>query len=91
MRKAERLAIFQRDDNRCSYCGIRYQEIRYYDDAPSWCGGPRWVANLHIDHVVPKRRGGTDDPSNLVAACADCNLAKYNRTPLEWLAGESRG
>ena len=31
---------------------------------------------LTIDHVVPVALGGTDDPSNLVAACQDCNYGK---------------
>jgi len=29
-----------------------------------------------IDHIVPKARGGTDAPSNLVLACATCNHVK---------------
>lgn len=33
----------------------------------------------HVDHIVPKSRGGTDDDSNLRAACADCNLKRGNR------------
>jgi 5-methylcytosine-specific restriction protein A len=28
------------------------------------------------DHVIPKVRGGNDDPSNLVAACRHCNGLK---------------
>lgn len=36
------------------------------------CGRP---AN-HVDHVIPKARGGTDHPSNLQALCASCNLEK---------------
>jgi 5-methylcytosine-specific restriction protein A len=31
------------------------------------------------DHVIPKARGGTDDPSNLAAACRSCNSAKRDR------------
>jgi hypothetical protein len=31
---------------------------------------------MTIDHVQPKALGGTDEPSNLVAACADCNGGK---------------
>jgi hypothetical protein len=31
---------------------------------------------LHVDHVTPVALGGTDDPSNLVTACADCNSGK---------------
>ena len=30
----------------------------------------------HVDHIRPRRLGGTDSPVNLVAACARCNLRK---------------
>lgn len=33
-----------------------------------------------VDHVVPKSRGGTDDPSNLVACCGPCNKAKSDKS-----------
>jgi len=41
-----------------------------------WCGGP---ANT-VDHVTPKAHGGSDDPSNLVAACLRCNSSRGGRT-----------
>jgi len=31
---------------------------------------------LTVDHIVAVSRGGTDDESNLVAACFDCNIGK---------------
>jgi 5-methylcytosine-specific restriction endonuclease McrA len=31
---------------------------------------------LEVDHVVPLYKGGTNDDSNLVAACHDCNHSK---------------
>ena len=37
-----------------------------------YCGAPATTA----DHVVPKSRGGPDDPSNLVASCTPCNESK---------------
>jgi hypothetical protein len=36
---------------------------------------------LTVDHVVPVALGGTDDPSNLVAACKDCNAGKSSSSP----------
>lgn len=36
----------------------------------------------HVDHVVPRSRGGTDDPANLRASCPTCNMRRgYGRTP----------
>jgi 5-methylcytosine-specific restriction protein A len=29
-----------------------------------------------VDHIVPKARGGTDDPENLQAICRKCHQAK---------------
>jgi predicted DNA-binding transcriptional regulator AlpA len=37
-----------------------------------YCGEP---AN-QVDHVIPSHQGGSDLPSNLVAACARCNHLK---------------
>jgi len=31
---------------------------------------------LQIEHVIPKKHDGTDEPENLALACIDCNLAK---------------
>lgn len=41
----------------------------------------------HVDHVVPLSRGGSNDISNLVIACASCNLKKNNKLPHEWGEG----
>lgn len=40
-----------------------------------YCGGPATV----VDHVIGLARGGSDDPSNLVAACVQCNEIKRRR------------
>ncbi|UGT65285.1 HNH endonuclease [Nocardia gipuzkoensis] len=36
---------------------------------------------LTVDHVVPVALGGSDDPSNLAAACKDCNAGKTSTSP----------
>src|SRR5512139_1630422 len=38
---------------------------------------------LRVDHVTPVALGGTDDPTNLVAACQDCNAGKSSTSPDE--------
>lgn len=37
-----------------------------------YCGGLATAA----DHIVPQCDGGTDEPSNLTAACKPCNSSK---------------
>lgn len=46
-----------------------------------YCGKQADERPLHIDHIVPVAKGGTNDEQNLVTACADCNLGKADRSP----------
>ncbi len=34
---------------------------------------------LHVDHIYPKSKGGKDIPTNLITACAKCNLKKSDK------------
>jgi 5-methylcytosine-specific restriction endonuclease McrA len=34
----------------------------------------------HVDHVVPRKYGGTDELANLRAACRRCNLRRGDGT-----------
>ena len=48
----------------------------------SWCylcGSDVLMGGLHLDHIIPVARGGTNDASNLAVSCADCNMAKGDR------------
>ena len=38
--------------------------------------GPRLIPARHVDHVVPRADGGTDDEENLQALCATCHARK---------------
>lgn len=55
-----RFEVLRRDDFTCNYCGAR---------------GPEG-AQLTVDHVIPAALGGSDEPTNLVTACFDCNAGK---------------
>ena len=36
---------------------------------------------LHVDHIKPRAEGGTDEDSNLRAACYMCNLHRAGGAP----------
>lgn len=55
---------------------LRYEILRRDHYACRYCGRRAPGVELTIDHVHPVALGGTDDPSNLVAACVDCNAGK---------------
>jgi len=50
-----------------------------------YCGGVFDRADLEIDHMLPRSRGGLNEPQNLVAACSLCNSRKRTKTPGEFL------
>jgi len=43
------------------------------------CGATNKEIILHVDHIIPVSRGGTDELDNLQTLCESCNLAKKNR------------
>ena len=43
------------------------------------------IEDIHIDHVIPKKLHGSDDPSNRLPLCAKHNGSKNGRTLNEWL------
>lgn len=56
----KRIAVFVRDRGACVYCGATYQN----------------GARLSVDHVISRKRGGSDEYDNLVCACLACNKDK---------------
>lgn len=80
----------------------RYEVLRRDNHACRYCGRSAPKVRLTVDHVTPVALGGGDDPSNLVAACADCNAGKSSSSPdaslvadvaqkaVEWAAAVSR-
>ena len=72
--------VRQRAGDRCEYCRL-----------PQVFSGLRF----HVEHIVPRQHGGTDDTGNLALACPECNLHKGTNltgidpntgqvTPLYW-------
>jgi len=60
---------------------IRYEILKRDNHTCRYCGASAPDATLTVDHVTPVALGGSDDPSNLVAACRDCNYGKSSTSP----------
>lgn len=69
---------------------VRYEVLRRDNHACRYCGAKAPFAELHIDHVIPRSRGGADESWNLTAACVDCNLSKGDGIPNEHVIQEVR-
>jgi HNH endonuclease len=57
-------AVEQRAGERCEYCRI-HQALQ--------------GATFHVEHVVPRAKGGGSGLDNLALACPGCNLHKSDR------------
>jgi hypothetical protein len=56
-----------------------YKAVHKRDgSACRYCGSS---SRLTIDHVHPRKQGGSDDAANLAVACRSCNSKKGGRTP----------
>lgn len=68
----------------------RFEVLRRDGHACRYCGQCAPDVKLTVDHVVPKALGGKDEPSNLVAACVDCNAGKSSSSPDAAMVDEVR-
>ncbi len=50
-----------RAQDRCEYCRIPQAVV---------------ISRFHVEHVIAKQHGGSDDESNLALACDRCNAFK---------------
>jgi len=57
-------AVFHRDKGRCQLCGCDLTNIL----VPTM--------ERHIDHMVPLKASGTNDPTNFQLTCGKCNTSK---------------
>jgi ATP adenylyltransferase len=58
---------------------LRYEVLKRARFRCELCGVSAEVRALEVDHIVPRGRGGTDDPDNLQALCYRCNSMKRDR------------
>jgi hypothetical protein len=62
MDAAARARVRRRANERCEYCRLRQSQAPF--------------PVFHIEHVRPKKHGGSDAEGNLCLACNFCNLHK---------------
>ena len=55
-----RAAVLVRDEYQCRVCGMICWRKK----------------EAHVDHIIPKTAGGSDDPSNLQCLCQSCHARK---------------
>lgn len=67
--------VRERAGDRCEYCQLPQE----------WSP----LARLQVEHITPKKHGGSDDEANLALACIHCNSHKgSNLTGIDPATGE---
>ena len=54
----------------------RFEVFKRDEFTCRYCGSRPPGVILHVDHIVPVSKGGTDDLDNLATACQSCNAGK---------------
>jgi hypothetical protein len=62
MDAALRAFVRERAGRRCEYCRLHEADSDFLP--------------FHVEHILAKQHGGTDDPASLCYACPECNWAK---------------
>jgi hypothetical protein len=62
-----RWQVFERDDFRCVACGVSAAD----------------GAILHVDHIMPRSKGGKDLMENYQTLCHRCNIGKSNKSQID--------
>lgn len=67
--------VRSRAGNRCEYCRLRQQGLPF--------------STFQVEHIIPRKHGGDDDPINLALSCDRCNASKgANLTGIDPVTGE---
>ena len=62
MKASTRALARSRAARRCEYCRLHESDLPLFP--------------FHVEHIIARKHGGTDDPDNLAWSCHHCNLAK---------------
>lgn len=73
--KANRLAIYLRDDFACAYGGRALKGAE--------------PAEVTLDHLLPRCAGGGNEATNLITACRSCNSSRGAKPWLDYATGGS--
>jgi ATP adenylyltransferase len=58
---------------------VRYEVLKRAKGRCELCGAHETQAALHVDHIIPRAKGGSDEISNFQSLCITCNTSKRDR------------
>jgi diadenosine tetraphosphate (Ap4A) HIT family hydrolase len=67
---------------------LRYQALAASGGRCALCGVTKKQATLHVDHIIPRSRGGKNTSENLQILCWECNCSKTNKDTTDFRIAE---
>lgn len=86
-------AVLRRDRYQCQECGAMFGKRQRKVFDPSLRrgrGGYRWES-LEVHHIIPRSKGGSDHPGNLMTLCPSCHIEQTARQASERAAMRREG
>ena len=68
-----RRMIYERDGGMCMLCKVRVTKAGEFKYGVY---SSNYLPPAHVDHIIPRSRGGRNDVSNLRLLCESCNESK---------------
>lgn len=62
LQQSTRQEVFDQRGHECLFCGVTGEQHEQ-----------EYGRDLDVHHVIPKRKGGSNDPSNLIPVCIGCH------------------
>lgn len=75
----DRYLLWKEQGEHCAYCDKNFSPPTMFNAN----------SEIEIDHILPRSRSLDNSWMNKVVCCRNCNNAKGNQTPFEWLHKES--
>lgn len=72
---AIRLLVLQRDNDQCRACKTKDSDTIddwYKGDFKGYSRG-----NCEVQHIIPKKNGGSSHPTNLITLCRRCHVSTF--------------
>ena len=57
---------------------LRFKILARDNFTCQYCGRRAPSVELHVDHKIPVSKGGSGELTNLITACVECNLGKFD-------------
>ena len=78
--------IFAKEKHKTVKARVREGIKSEFNHCCAYCGSKS--KRLSLDHVLAESKGGKDSWSNLVPACAKCNISKGSKNLTDWYTAE---